>query len=66
MIFNEIDINRKLFEPVFILIALYFDPGITHANVGRTNFFKNPFLIAHLWTFSTFSGVRNCFLIRNF
>jgi len=43
MIFNEIDINRKLFEPVFILIALYFDPGITYANFGRTKFSKTRF-----------------------
>jgi|GEM_PF-1476834 len=37
MIFNEIDINWKLFELALILIALYFDPRITHTKVGRTS-----------------------------
>jgi len=36
MIFNEIGINWKLFEPALLLIALYFDPRITHTKVGRT------------------------------
>jgi len=39
MIFNEIGINRKLFEVALIFIALYFDPGITHRKVGRTSLF---------------------------
>ena len=33
MIFNKIGINRKLFELVLILIALYFDHIITHMKV---------------------------------
>jgi len=36
MIFNEIGINRKLFKPVLVLIALYFVPRITPTKVGRT------------------------------
>jgi len=36
MIFNEVGINRKIFELAVILIALYFDPKITHTKVGRT------------------------------
>jgi len=35
MIFNEIDINWELFELALLLIALYFDPRITHTKVGR-------------------------------
>jgi len=38
MMFNKIDINRKLFELALILIALYFDPRITHTKV------EEPFL----------------------
>jgi len=37
-IFNEIGINRKLFELALILIALYFDPKITHTKVRKTIF----------------------------
>ena len=42
MIFNEIDINWKLLELVLILIALYFDPRITHTKVGKAliNYFS--------------------------
>ena len=36
MILNEIGINRKLFKLVLVLIALYFDPRITHTKFGRT------------------------------
>jgi len=42
MIFNEIDINRKLFELDLILIALY--PRITRTKVGRTIKLKLAFL----------------------
>ena len=36
MMFNSIGINLKLFELALILIALYFDPRITHTKVKRT------------------------------
>jgi hypothetical protein len=36
MMLNEVGINRKIFELAVILIALYFDPKITHTKVGRT------------------------------
>jgi len=39
MIFNEIGINRKLFEPALILIVLYYDPKITHRKVGKSIIF---------------------------
>jgi len=39
MIFNETGINRKLFEPVLTLIALYFDGEITHTKAGRSIIF---------------------------
>ena len=38
MIFNETGINRKLFEPVLTLIALYFDREITHTKAEEALF----------------------------